>query len=58
MVEASNNKANANRDNTPMILAMTTAAVFSFGKNKETKIKKLNAENNIGHILKPNTLTP
>ncbi len=58
MVEASNNKANANRDKTPMILAMMTAGVLSFGKNKETKIRKLNAENIIGHILKPNTLTP
>lgn len=58
MVEAINNKANADRDKTPMILAMITAAVLSFGKNKEAKIKTLNAENNIGHILKPNTSTP
>jgi len=57
-VEASNNKANAKRDKIPMILAMVKAALLSFGKNRETRMKMLNAENNIGHILKPNTLIP
>jgi len=58
MVAAINSRANANKDKTPIILAITTAAVLSFRKNKETIIKTLNAENSIGQKLKPNTLTP
>lgn len=35
MVEASNNKANPDSDKIPMLLAMTTAAVASFGKTEK-----------------------
>jgi len=35
MVAAINSRANANKDKTPIILAITTAAVLSFRKNNE-----------------------
>jgi hypothetical protein len=58
MVAANKSSTNANKDKTPMILAITIAAVLNFLENVETSKKILSAENSIGHKLKPNTLTP
>jgi len=58
MVEASNNRANAINDKTPMTFAITTATTLSFGNNKDMRIKTLKAEKSIGHILRPKILTP
>lgn len=58
MVEASNSSTNADKDKTPIILAITIAAVLSLWKSMETNMKMLIAEKSIGHTLIPNTLTP